>query len=95
VRIYLYPAPAILHAKHISVDELGIVVGSSNMDIRSFSLDLELSLMTCGRAFADEMRAVEDEYRRLSRELTLQEWLRRSRSHGLVDDLARLTSAVQ
>jgi cardiolipin synthase A/B len=95
VRIYLYPAPAILHAKHMSVDELVTVVGSSNMDIRSFSLDLELSLMTCGRAFADEMRAVEDEYRRLSRELTLQEWLRRSRSHGLVDDLARLTSAVQ
>ena len=90
VRIYLYPAPAILHAKHPSVDELVTVVGSSNMDIRSFSLDLELSLMTCGRAFADE-----DEYRRLSRELTLQEWLRRSRSHGLVDDLARLTSAVQ
>jgi cardiolipin synthase A/B len=95
VRIYLYPAPNILHAKHMSVDELVTVVGSSNMDIRSFSLDLELSLMTCGREFADEMRAVEDEYREVSRELTLQEWSHRSRGHGLVDDLARLTSAVQ
>jgi PLD-like domain len=95
VRIYLYPAPAILHAKHMSVDEFVTVVGSSNMDMRSFSLDLELSLMTCGREFSDEMRAVEDGYRRLSCELTLQEWSRRSRGHGLVDDLARLTSAVQ
>ena len=63
VRIWLYPGPSILHAKHLSVDELVTVVGSSNMDIRSFALDLELSLLTCGRAFADEMRAVEDEYR--------------------------------
>ena len=95
VRIYLYPGPSILHAKHLSVDELVTVLGSSNMDIRSFDLDLEVSLMTCGRAFADEMRAVEDEYRAVSRELTLEEWTRQSFLHGVVDGLARLTSAVQ
>ena len=95
VRIWLYPAPSILHAKHLSVDELVTVVGSSNMDIRSFALDLELSLVTCGRAFADQMRAVEDEYRAVSRELTLAEWDRTTRAHRVVDGLARLTSAVQ
>jgi cardiolipin synthase len=95
VRIYLYPGPSILHAKHLSVDELVTVLGSSNMDIRSFDLDLEVSLMTCGRAFADELRAVEDEYRAVSRELTLEEWSRQSFLHGVVDGLARLTSAVQ
>ena len=71
------------------------VLGSSNMDIRSFDLDLEVSLMTCGRAFADELRAVEDAYRAVSRELTLEEWSRQSFLHGVVDGLARLTSAVQ
>ncbi|WP_255378210.1 cardiolipin synthase [Quadrisphaera sp. DSM 44207] len=95
VRIWLYPAPSILHAKHLSVDELVTVVGSSNMDMRSLNLNLELMLMTCGKAFADEMRAVEDEYRALSRELTPEEWSRRSFGHRLVDDLTRLTSAVQ
>ncbi len=95
VRIYLYPAPAILHAKHVSVDELVTVVGSSNLDIRSFTLDLELSLLACGRAFTDQVRALEDEYRALSRELTLAEWSRRSFRHRALDDLARLTSAVQ
>ena len=95
VRIYLYPGPSILHAKHLSVDELVTVLGSSNMDIRSFDLDLEVSLMTCGQPFADEMRAVEDEYRAVSRELTLEEWSRQSFLHGVVDGLARLTSAVQ
>jgi cardiolipin synthase len=95
VRIYLYPRPSILHAKHVSVDDAVAVVGSSNMDIRSFQLDLELMLMICGRSFVEEMRAVEDDYRRVSRELTRQEWDRRGVLHGVVDDMTRLTSAVQ
>ncbi len=95
VRIYLYPAPSILHAKHLSVDEQVSVVGSSNMDMRSFQLDLEVMLMICGRAFTDELRAVEDEYRRVSHELTREEWAARTFMHGLADDLTRLTSAVQ
>jgi cardiolipin synthase len=95
VRIYLYPAPAILHSKHLSVDEQVAVIGSSNMVIRSFQLNLEVMLMICGRGLVDEMRTVEDEYRGVSRELAGQGWARRSRLHGLVDDLTRLTSAVQ
>lgn len=95
VRIYLYPAPAILHAKHLSIDDQVAVIGSSNMDIRSFQLDLEVMLMIGGRTFVDEMRNVEDAYRRISHELTREEWAKRSRRHGLVDDLTRLTSAVQ
>jgi cardiolipin synthase A/B len=95
VRLYLYPGPWILHAKHLSVDELVTVVGSSNLDVRSFDLDLEVSLLTCGREFADEVRALEDEYRSVSRELTLAEWSRQGFLHSVVDGLARLTSAVQ
>jgi cardiolipin synthase len=79
----------------MSVDELVTVVGSANMDIRSFGLNLEVTLLTCGRSLADEMRAVEDEYRAVSRELTLADWSRQSFWHGVADGLARLTSAVQ
>jgi cardiolipin synthase len=71
------------------------VVGSSNLDMRSFDLDLEVSLLTCGRGFADQVRALEDEYRSVSRELTLEEWSQQGFLHGVVDGLARLTSAVQ
>lgn len=39
VRIYLYPSPSVLHAKHLSIDDDVAVVGSSNMDIRSLQLD--------------------------------------------------------
>ncbi|GAA1430399.1 cardiolipin synthase [Microlunatus lacustris] len=96
VRIYRYPAPAILHAKHMSVDEQVTVLGSSNMDIRSFQLNLELSLMVCSEPFTEQMRAVEDRYRQVSHELTLLEWEQhRSPGHRFVDDVAGLTSAVQ
>ena len=44
VRIWLYPAPYILHAKHFSVDDDVAVIGSSNMDMRSFALNYEVSL---------------------------------------------------
>ena len=42
VRIYQYPYPYVLHAKHFSVDDHTAVIGSSNMDIRSFNLDFEV-----------------------------------------------------
>jgi cardiolipin synthase len=95
VRIYEYAAPTILHAKHMSVDDLVSVVGSSNMDIRSFQLDLELTMLVSGRSFSDQLKAVEDEYRSRSKELTLEAWQGRGPFHAFVDGIARLTSAVQ
>jgi cardiolipin synthase len=96
VRIYLYPAPFVLHAKHFSVDDHTAVIGSSNMDIRSFSLDFEISMMATGSpAFVSRMREVEDLYRSLSRELTLPEWRTRTLSKRWLDNVMRLTSAVQ
>ncbi|WP_411701007.1 cardiolipin synthase [Conyzicola sp.] len=95
VRIFMYPAPYILHAKHLSIDDSVAVIGSSNMDIRSFALDLEISLVVHGESFVKQMRAVEADYRAVSRELTLDEWAREPRSSTVLDGVARLTSALQ
>jgi cardiolipin synthase A/B len=94
VRIFLYPAPYILHAKHFSIDDDIAVIGSSNMDIRSFSLNAEVSTMVRGASFVAQMREVEDEYRRLGRELTLEDWRREPARSTFLDGLARLTSAL-
>ena len=48
VRIHLYPAPAVLHSKHFSIDDDVAVIGSSNMDMRSFALNYEVSMMLTG-----------------------------------------------
>ncbi|HET6671746.1 MAG TPA: cardiolipin synthase [Agromyces sp.] len=95
VRIWLYKAPYILHSKHFTIDDDVAVIGSSNMDIRSFELNMEVSLLVRGASFVREMRAVEDGYRRDSRELTLDEWMRQPLRSTVLDNLARLTSALQ
>lgn len=95
VRIYLYPAPYILHSKHFTIDDEVAVIGSSNMDQRSFALNYEISLMMLGEPVVAAMRRVEDHYRSLSRELTAQEWGQRSPATKYVDNVMRLTAGLQ
>jgi cardiolipin synthase A/B len=94
VAIYLYQAPTVLHAKHFSIDDEVAVVGTSNMDIRSFSLNMEVSTLIRGTEFNAKLRAVEDHYRANSTRLVLDEWLKRPLRDKVLDNLARLTSAL-
>ncbi|QDZ15118.1 cardiolipin synthase [Humibacter ginsenosidimutans] len=95
VVIWMYKAPYILHAKHFTIDDEVAVIGSSNMDMRSFQLNAEISLMVHGASFVSAMREVEQGYREASKQLTLDEWLGQSLGSTVLDNLARLTSALQ
>ncbi|MET0805849.1 MAG: phospholipase D-like domain-containing protein, partial [Lacisediminihabitans sp.] len=95
VRIWLFRAPTLLHAKHFTIDDDVAVVGSSNMDMRSFSLDFEISIMLHGRDAVNRLREIEQSYRENSIEVTLDEWLRRPLRSKVLDNTARLTAAVQ
>ncbi len=95
VRIWMYRKPYILHTKAFTIDEEVAVIGSSNMDMRSFGLNMEISMLVRGAEFVQEMRRVEDKYRSLSRELTLDEWMTQPLRSTVLDNIARLTSALQ
>ena len=95
VRIWMYRKPFILHSKSMTIDDEVAIIGSSNMDMRSFGLNLEISMLVRGEEFVTEMRGVEQQYRELSRELTLEEWERQPLRSTILDNLARLTSALQ
>ncbi|MBO3662940.1 cardiolipin synthase [Microbacterium stercoris] len=95
VRIWLYPKPYILHTKGLTIDDEVAVIGSSNMDMRSFGLNLEVSLLVRGEEFVQQMRKLEGDYRDLSRELTHEEWKQQPLRSTVLDNLARLTSALQ
>ena len=95
VRIFLYPKPAVLHAKHFTVDSDVAIIGSSNMDMRSFSLNLEVTVMMIDDSVVQRMRQVEDNYRSVSRELVLEEWVNRPILARYVDNVARLTATIQ
>jgi cardiolipin synthase len=95
IRIWLYPEPYVLHAKHFTVDDDLAVIGSSNMDYRSFALNYEVVVLMSDPEVVSRMREVQDEYRRLSRELTLDEWVARGRPARYLDNVMRLTAALQ
>ena len=95
VRIWMFRPPYILHSKHFTVDEEVAVVGSSNMDQRSFGLNMEISMVVHGAGFVRDLDEVNDYYRENSRELTLEEWQQQSLPSQLLDGIARLTSALQ
>ncbi len=95
VKIHLHAAPTVLHAKHFTIDDDIAVIGSSNMDIRSFSLNMEVSVMIQGHDFVQGVRRIEDGYRANSRQLALEDWTDRPAGEKILDNLARLTSSLQ
>lgn len=95
VKIWMYRKPFILHSKSLTIDDDVAVMGSSNMDMRSFGLNMEISMLVRGEEFVEQMREVEATYRGLSRELTLEEWLKQPLRSTVLDNIARLTSALQ
>ena len=94
VNIYLYPAPTVLHSKYMTVDERIGVIGSSNMDYRSFALDYEITLMAFGGDLVDKLHVIDDGYRSVSRLLTLEEWRKQPLAARYLDSVCRLTSAL-
>ena len=67
----MYRKPFILHTKSMSIDDEVAIIGTSNMDMRSFGLNLELPMLVRGADFVERLREVESQYRDASRQLTL------------------------
>jgi len=95
VRIFMFKPPYILHSKHLSIDDDVAVIGSSNMDQRSFNLNAEVSMIVSGEDFVRDLDAVNAYYHENSRELTRDEWSKQPVRAQLLDGLARLSSALQ
>ena len=93
VRIYRY-GERFLHAKHLSFDDAVVLIGSSNMDIRSFQLNEEVSLLVYGEALAQRLRREQERYVAGAERLTKEAWSRRSRGRRLAQNLARLMSPL-
>ncbi|AKT52515.1 cardiolipin synthase [Arsenicicoccus sp. oral taxon 190] len=94
VDIWMYPQPFVLHAKTLTIDGRTSVIGSSNMDMRSFTLNLEVSVLVEGADFAADLAEFEDLLRSRSRRLTLTEWKRRPWHEQIADGFCRLASAL-
>jgi cardiolipin synthase len=83
-----------LHAKHLSVDESVVLIGSSNLDIRSFALNDEVMLMIFSEALTAQLAVEQQRYYANSQALTLATWAERSFGRKLAQNLARLLSPL-
>lgn len=95
VKIYLYKAPILLHSKHISIDDDIAVIGSSNLDMRSFQLNLEVTLVCYDPQVVTALRRVEAANLSKSRPVILSEWKTRGTGEKLFENISRLTAALQ
>ena len=68
---------AVLHAKTAVIDSLWSTVGSANIDRRSFLHNYELNIMVYDKVVGNNMEDAFTEDLRLSKEVTVAEWMRR------------------
>ena len=84
----------LLHAKTIRIDgKLGIV-GSSNVDIRSFQLNKEVSLLLLDPPNIARLEAIQRGYLAASDEVHLDHWRERGMGRRLGENVARLVSPL-
>ena len=95
VKVYWYRPPILLHSKCMAIDDEIAVVGSSNLDMRSFHLNMEVTLIVYDRDTVTQLRRIEAGYLAHSRLLKLDEWEKRSIFKRLAENVCRLTSALQ
>ncbi len=93
VRVHLY-RPRFLHAKCMTVDDSVAVIGSSNVDIRSFALNSEISLLIYDPEVVAAITGAQERYIAKSARLTARAWNRRHPIRKTVQSIARLADAL-
>ena len=88
VRLFEYQR-ATLHAKTAVVDGYVSLIGSSNLDFRSFWLNAECNVLVFDDACAATLEGNFQEDLANSREIVMDEWKQRTWSHRLLDRTAR------
>jgi cardiolipin synthase len=88
VRIWEYER-ATLHAKTLVVDGYVGLVGSSNLDFRSFWLNAECNVLLFDEACGHSLEVAYQHDLSGSREVTIASWAQRTRGHRWLDATAR------
>jgi cardiolipin synthase len=89
VQLYLYE-DALLHAKTVTVDDRMAFLGSGNVDIRSFALNFEATLVCYTTDDVERLSDIQRTYIAHSKRLTPDEWAKRGPSIRVVENLVRL-----
>jgi cardiolipin synthase len=92
VNVHLYE-PRFLHAKYFTIDNEIAVIGSANIDIRSFALNAEIETVFYSAELVARLRRIEEGYFAHSHLLTAEEWNRRPLLSRTIQGVARLADS--
>ncbi|WP_341678961.1 cardiolipin synthase [Niveibacterium sp. SC-1] len=84
----------LLHTKSVTVDRELSLFGTTNLDVRSFRLNFELTLIIYDPRFTRELCALQESYLASSQQLNQQRWNARGRGVRLAENAARLVSPL-
>lgn len=93
VKIALFQG-GLLHAKTMTVDDGYTLFGTVNMDMRSFFLNLEISLAIYDEGVTHQIRTLQQDYLSHSQYVNISRWQQRSKWWGLVENTVRLMSPL-
>ena len=86
VKIYHFEA-GLLHTKSVLIDNKLALIGTVNMDLRSFLLNFEVTIAVEDRNFANEVAMLHENYLANSSALNMQEWINRPFYHRIIERL--------
>ena len=89
VEVYEYDA-GVLHSKLVTVDDRWCMLGSANMDVRSFRLNFEVTALIYDQGVAAELGGSIDQFCKDARRITLRDVHRASALRELGEGAARL-----
>jgi cardiolipin synthase len=84
----------LLHAKSAVADDALSVIGSANFDMRSFSLNFEVTLIVADPDFASRLLALHASYLERSEPVEAASWRQRPLAERFVDNLAQLAGPL-
>lgn len=84
----------LLHTKSMVVDEEITIFGTVNLDLRSFELNFEVSMITYDRAFAAAARAMQRQYESRSQAVQLAAWRARPNWRRLLENAVQVLSPL-
>ncbi|MGV3708056.1 MAG: cardiolipin synthase [Gemmatimonas sp.] len=93
VKVHLY-RPRFLHAKHLTIDHQVAAIGTTNIDIRSFALNAEVSLLVYDPAVVADLVRIQERYFANSDLLEAERWNRRPLVAKVAQNLARLADSL-
>ena len=84
----------VLHAKTISVDGVWSVVGSSNFDYRSATLNEEVDVIVLGKSTANQLDKKFNRDKKNAKKIDLKEWEKRPFMQKIKESMSRIVERL-